>query len=191
MIEYNFSNLTGKILIATPFAMEGNVFHKSLIYVVRHTEEGSIGYIFNHPIKNAPSENMFQKIDQNINLSNLDLDIHIGGPVEVERGFFLHTDDYNKNPIFSTPESHIAVSSNTEILGDIANKKGPAHSLFIIGYTGWSAGQMEFELANNLWIVAEPDTDLIFSSDPDKKWAKALSMAGITKNDFAPSIANC
>ncbi len=191
MIGPNFSNLTGKILIATPFAMEGNIFHKSLIYVVKHTEEGSIGFIVNHPIQNAPAENMFKRIDASINISDMNLEINIGGPVEVERGFFMHSAEYNKNLLFSTPECNLAISSNSEILRDISEGNGPERSMFIIGYTGWGPGQMEFELESNLWIIAEPDHDLIFSGDPTKKWPKALGMAGVSKGDFVPMMASC
>lgn len=191
MIEQNFSNLTGKILIASPFAMEGNVLHKSLIYVIKHSNEGSIGLIFNHPVKNAPANDLFSKIDSNLNNINLKLDIHLGGPVEVERGFFLHTDDYNKNLLFNPIDGNIAVSSNVQILKDIANGIGPKDSLFIIGYTGWEAGQLEFELESNLWIAAEPDHDLIFFGNATEKWSKSLNQLGISTQDFIPATATC
>ncbi|MDP5020837.1 MAG: YqgE/AlgH family protein [Rickettsiaceae bacterium] len=192
MIRQDFSNLTGKILIASPFAMEGNVFHKSLIYVIKHTDEGSVGLIFNHPINNAPANTLFKKIDSKINTEDLNLDIHLGGPVEVERGFFLHTDEYNKNLLFNPAQSNLAVSSNAQILQDIANGTGPQNSIFIIGYTGWSAGQMEFELENNLWLIAEPNHDLIFLENSEEKWSKALAMLGISTNDFVDmNLASC
>ncbi len=192
MIEQNFSNLTDKILIASPFAMEGNVFHKSLIYVVKHTNEGSIGLIFNRPVNNAPTNNLFEKLDGNIGAGDLKLDIHLGGPVEVKRGFFLHTGEYNKNLLFDSSDKNLAVSSNAQILQDIANGTGPQNSLFIIGYTGWSSGQLEFELENNLWIISEPEHDLIFLKDSEQKWTKALGMLGISKHDFVvPGISTC
>lgn len=192
MIEQDFSNLTGKILIASPFAMEGNVFHKSLIYVIKHTSEGSVGLIFNHPVNNAPANTLFKKIDTNINTDNLNLDIHLGGPVEIERGFFLHTGEYTKNLLFNPADSNLAVSSNSQILQDIADGTGPQKNIFIIGYTGWSAGQLEFELENNLWLIAEPNHDLIFEENPKDKWGKALATLGISTNDFVEmGIANC
>ena len=83
MINQSFSNMTGKILIATPFTMEGNVFHKSLIYVLRHAEEGTIGLIFNRPVKSAPANNLFNKANPNFDFNNHELNIHIGGPMEV------------------------------------------------------------------------------------------------------------
>ena len=191
MTKQDFSNLTGKILIASPFAMEGNVFHKSLIYVVKHTDEGSVGLIFNHTVKNAPANSLFKKIDSNIK-DDIRLDIHLGGPVEVERGFFLHTGEYNKNLLFNTEASNLAVSSNSQILQDISNGAGPENSLFIIGYTGWSAWQLEFELEHNLWLISEPDHDLIFLEDSKQKWSKALGSLGISTNDFVEqNLATC
>ena len=191
MIEQNFSNLTGKILIASPFAMEGNVFHKSLIYVIKHSSEGSVGLIFNHPVKDALANNLFSKIDDSLGNINLKLDIYLGGPVELERGFFLHTNDYNKNLLFSPNNGNIVVSSNIQILKDIAHGIGPKYSLFIIGYTGWNAGQLEFELESNLWIAAEPDHDLIFFGDATEKWNSSLQRIGVSTEDFVPVTATC
>ncbi len=107
MKDQNFSNLTGKILIASPFAMEGNVFHKSLIYVIKHTDEGSIGLIINRPVNNSPVKNIFGKI-KGMDIQNINLDIHIGGPVEIERGFFLHSADYSKNLLYNILLSYMS-----------------------------------------------------------------------------------
>lgn len=191
MTDQNFLNLTGKILIATPFAMEGNVFHKSLIYVIKHSDQGAIGLIFNRPVKNALANNLFNKFGENFDVKDLELDIHIGGPVEVERGFFLHSSEYDKNLLFKADQEAIAVSSNVQILKDIANGIGPKNSIFIVGYTGWESGQLDFELANNLWIVAEPDPVLMFAENSKDKWSTALNVLGISFNDFAPTPATC
>jgi putative transcriptional regulator len=191
MAKQDFSNLTGKILIASPYTMEGNVFHQSIIYFIQHNKEGSVGLIINHPVNNAPANNLFRKLDANIDLGKLDLEVHLGGPVEMERGFFLHTNEYSKNLLFTPIEDGLAVSSNVQIVKDISDGDGPKKSLFIIGYTGWGENQLEFELENNLWIVAEPNLDLIFDEDSDEKWHKALSTLGISKYEFAPDIASC
>lgn len=194
ILKRDFSNLTGKVLIATPFMMEGNVFHKSLIYVIKHTDEGSIGLIFNHTIENIPMDNIIKKINNEklIHINNLELDIHLGGPAEIARGFFLHSGEYDKEPLFNMNDHNLAVSSNIEILQDIANGNGPENSLFIVGYTIWNPGQMEFEMENNLWMVMEPNHDLIFHQESNQKWHKALSHLGIMNTDFVePRMANC
>jgi putative AlgH/UPF0301 family transcriptional regulator len=121
----------------------------------------------------------------------LNLKIYVGGPLELERGFFLHSAEYNKNLLFKLENSELAVSSNLEILKDITNGVGPKLNMFAIGYTGWNPGQIEFEIQNNLWIVAEPDTDLIFGNDSSGKWLTALDNLGIESSDFVPHMANC
>ena len=191
MTNQTFTNLTEKVLIASPFAMEGNVFYKSLIYVVKHTNEGSIGFIFNRPVKNSLADNLFSKLPIDTAIKDLELNLHIGGPIDVERGFFLHSNDYNKNPLFASEHMPISVSSNTQILQDIANGIGPSNSIFVIGYTGWSSGQLDFEIENNLWIVAEPNPEIIFSDKIQDKWLNALNCAGVSTDYFIPSAATC
>ena len=192
MVGKDFSNLTGKILIASPYAMEGNIFHQSLIYVVHHSTDGAVGFIVNRTINNNTHiSTLFKKNDPSINLSLLNLEIHIGGPLELERGFFLHSAEYDKNLLFKLEKSDLAVSSNLEILKDITNNAGPKLNMFAIGYTGWSTGQIELEIQNNLWIVAEPDTNLIFGTDANSKWFTALANLGIDSSDFVPYLANC
>lgn len=187
-----FQNLTGKILIASPYTMQGNVFHKSVVYVVHHGPEGSGGLIVNYPVNSMPIESLFKKIDTNIDLSALKLEVNLGGPVDIERGFFLHTSEYNKNLLFKPQGNEgLAVSSNTEILKDIANGAGPKNAMFFVGYTGWNAGQMEHELENNLWIISEPDQELIFSPNLPQKWKTALNRLDISNAYFSPTSASC
>lgn len=187
----SFSDLNGKILIASPYAMEDNVFHKSMIYVIQHSQNGSAGLIFNRPLKNLPADTLFKKVNDQLNLPDLDLEVHIGGPIELERGFFMHSMDYGKNLLFKPQDEIIGVSSNTDIINDLANGAGPEKAIFIIGYTGWGAGQLEFELENNLWIVAEPEKDLVFGDLPSIKWDLALSALGISPKEFIPSAGCC
>ena len=101
MIEQKISNLTGKILIASPYTMENNMFYQSLVYVVYHSTEGSVGFIINRPVTNEISlKDLLQKIDSNIDLNLLNLEVLVGGPLDLERGFFLHSAEYNKNLLF-------------------------------------------------------------------------------------------
>ena len=135
--------------------------------------------------------NLFNKLDTDLNFDNLELNIHIGGPVEVERGFFLHSSDYKENLLFHPNQGELAVSSNVKILQNIAAGNGPKNSIFIVGYTGWGTGQLDFELENNLWIVSDPDQELIFSGNDSTKWAKALNIVGVSSNYFIPFAATC
>ncbi len=191
MISQDFSNLTGKILIASPYTMEDNIFHQSIVYVVHHGDQGAVGFLVNRLVKNPPVNNLFKKAEFKLDLNLLNLKIHIGGPLELERGFFLHSAEYNKNLLFKLENSELAVSSNIEILKDITSGSGPKHSMFAIGYTGWGVSQLEFEIQNNLWLISEPDYDLIFGNDPTTKWPNALAKLNIDGIDFVPYLASC
>ncbi len=189
----SFSNLTGKVLIASPYTMEGHVFYKSLIYIVYHGNEGAVGMIFNHLIKSTPAKSILRKVKLSDHIiDEFDFKIHLGGPIDPERGFFLHTtSEYNKNLLFKIKGSDLAISSNIQILTDIANGKGPKDNMFIIGYTGWVGGQVELELEHNLWIVCEADHNLIFSNDIKNKWDTALHKLGIYNSHYNPNIGHC
>ncbi len=191
-MEGNFYDLTGKILIATPYKMSGNVFYKSMVYIVQHFHYGSIGLIFNKPASSMPpGDDLIKKINSELTLPEINLDLHIGGPCNLERGFFMHSLDYKKEPIFECQKSSIGISSNADIIQDINNDAGPKKAIFIIGYTGWHAGQLEVELENNLWIVSEPNSELIFSENHSLKWDFGLADVGINVHEFAPQFGNC
>lgn len=190
MTKQDFSNLSGKILIASPYVLQGDVFNKSLIYLLSHTKDGSIGLIVNHLVNYTPFKALF-KITNDTTISNdLTLPVYLGGPIELDRGFFLHSTDYDKNLLFKFHDN-LALSSNTGILKDIAAGVGPQKSLFIIGYTSWGAGQLEFELENNLWIASDYDQDLIFSEIIEQKWQVALKRLGIDNSHFASTFGHC
>ena len=193
MKNQDFTNLSEKILIASPYVLQGDVFHKSLIYILSHTKDGSIGLIVNHLVNRTPFKTLFKVMNDKDNIipnNDLILPVYLGGPLELDRGFFLHSADYDKNLLFKF-QDNLAVSSNTGILKDIAAGAGPKKSLFIIGYTSWKAGQLETELENNLWIVSDYDQDLIFSEEIEQKWHIALKRIGVDDSYFASIIGHC
>jgi len=188
-----FDNLTNKTLIASPYMLD-ELFDKSLIYMLSHTAEGAMGLIFNHFVDHTAIKSFFNIVDDKID-EHLTMPLYLGGPVEHQRGFFLHSDDYNKNLLLKCP-NNLALSSNPEISYDIAHGNGPKNSLFIIGYTVWKSGQLEEEIKNNFWIVTDSDQEFIFSEHPesneypDNKWRQALENFGIKKSHFIIQTSN-
>ncbi|OZG32290.1 YqgE/AlgH family protein [Rickettsia endosymbiont of Culicoides newsteadi] len=181
-----FDNLSGKVLIATPYMLDG-IFNKSLVYMLSHTAEGAMGLIFNNLVNHIEIKSFFKISDDQV--GNIMMPIYLGGPVEHDRGFFLHSDDYNENLLLKF-QNHLAVSSNPQIPHDIASGNGPKNSLFIIGYTSWKAGQLEAEIKDNLWIITDCDKDFIFSGRPEHKWHNALQNLGIKESHFTSRIGN-
>ena len=189
-----FEDLSGKFLISSPYSFTSDVFNKSLIYVVSHSEKGAMGLVVNNLVNKLPANSIMDLFKDATNPSNKDLvlPIYQGGPVEQERGFILHTLEYNKNPLLRIDtKSNLGISSNIEILRDIVTGIGPEQSMFMLGYSGWADGQLEAEIEKGMWIISDSSQDLIFSEDSEDKWGAALNKLGIDNSSFAPHIGNC
>ena len=104
--------------------------------------------------------------------------VHFGGPVEAGRGFVLHTSDYSEDATLVV-DGDIAVTATLEILRAIGKGQGPRHSLFALGYAGWAPGQLDAEIQANGWLSVAADNDIVFASDHDEKWRRALAKLGI------------
>ncbi|MGI4775382.1 MAG: YqgE/AlgH family protein [Janthinobacterium lividum] len=192
MPSKDFDNLSGKILIASPYVLYEDIFHKSLIYMISHTENGSVGVIVNHPINQVPVKILLKAFNSNLadNTEETSVPIYLGGPIELDKAILLHSDDYDKKPLFQL-QNNLAVSSNPKIIGDIIQGKGPSNSLFVVGYTVWKSGELETEIGNNFWIASECDQGLIFAQENDNKWQMALKKLGIENSQFSSLLGHC
>jgi putative transcriptional regulator len=103
----------------------------------------------------------------------------MGGPVERERGFVLHTADYQGEHSLEVRED-LALSASREVLEAMVSHNGhPRRSLLALGYAGWGAGQLENEIKENVWLTCEPDEALVFGADHERKWGQALTKLGV------------
>ena len=176
----NYNSLAGKFLIASPGISDPR-FARCLIYMISDNEEGSMGIIVNKPAKNMNISNIFENLsEKNLKFLNKPT-IFYGGPVELDKGFILHSDDYNSKEEKKLLKNGLMLSSNLEILKDIAIGKGPSKSILAIGYSGWYKRQLDGELKKNTWFEADLDPEILFLADTKKKWEKALHKVGINK----------
>ena len=104
----------------------------------------------------------------------------IGGPVQRERGFVLHTDDWLIDDASVAFAEGLAMTGTREaLLAMVDPASGPNRSVLLLGYAGWGEGQLEDELGENVWLTADADPELIFDADYDGKWARALAGLGV------------
>ena len=101
-----------------------------------------------------------------------------GGPVDVIRGFVLHSPEYNSGATLAMT-ALTSLTVTTDIIRDISKGIGPKNFLITLGYVGWGAGQLEEEIKENAWLPVDASTDLLFLLSPDKKWRYALKKLGI------------
>ncbi len=182
MAEQKNSNyLTGKLLLAMP-QMGDPRFHKAVILICAHDENGAMGLVINRV---QPAVKFSQLLEQLSIPSDIeipdkvpDIPVMCGGPVEAARGFLLHSNDFKQDDTINIDEA-FSVTGTIDALKQVAGGKGPENMLFILGYAGWSAEQLEQEIQQNAWLVVDPDHEIIFGDDPEIKWVKAVQKLGV------------
>lgn len=157
----------GKILISEPF-LPDTFFNRSIVYLTDHSPEGSVGFILNKKID--------LKISSAISgFEGWDEDLNMGGPVAPDTIHYLH----NLGHII--PRS-VQVEENIYWGGDIDSIRGliktgqmkPSQMRFFLGYSGWSAGQLERELKENSWVIAKVHPDIIMNNRGEDTWKRVL-----------------
>ncbi len=170
--------LSGQLLISMPGISDPR-FERTLILICAHDAQHAMGLALNHPVEGLTVPDLLERleIESTIRLPP-DL-VRLGGPVERERGFVLHTDDY-KGEFSLEIGGGVALTATREVLEAMAKAEGqPRQALLALGYAGWGAGQLEQEIRENVWLTCEADEALIFDDDYGSKWARALGKLGI------------
>lgn len=169
--------LGGKILISSP-KIEDDAFLESVVYLCSHDRNGAMGFVINKKLKDFSFSDLSVPLDVN-RFSNLEnMYLYQGGPVERIRGFVLHSAEYNRPGTYQVDNS-VAVSSNLDVLKDIAYGAGPAENLVALGYSAWEPMQLEREILNNDWLIVDASNDILFHTEDSLKWEKALARSGV------------
>lgn len=161
----------GSLLISEPYLPDPN-FDRTVVYLCEHNAEGSFGFVLNKASQ-VNVEDLLQDV------KNFDETVYIGGPVEQNTLHFLHRADYLEGGI--EVQKNVFWGGNYEQLLALIDTGSIDRSdfRFFIGYSGWGEGQLELELEENTWIVANNVTaELIFDTDPEDLWRQVLKMMG-------------
>ena len=165
-----------QFLIAMP-NQSGSYFGDTLIYLVRHDDDGAFGLVVNRPLPLSVVDMMAQ-LDapaDAVEPTAMTLD---GGPVEAERGFILHTDDVRLDT--SEPAgSGLMMSLDRRILEAIGRGEGPAHYLVALGYAGWAAEQLDDELKAGAWLTCPHSTDVLWRVPPETRLHHVADSMGV------------
>jgi putative transcriptional regulator len=166
------TSLAGQLLIAAP-SMGDPRFFQTVVLMARHDKNGAFGIVINRPMGERPLASLLEALGENDAGVEGNVRIFAGGPVQRDLGFVVHSADYRR-PGTVDIDGRVAVTSNRDILRDIAHRQGPNKSLIAFGYAGWGPGQLEGELALRAWFTAAEDARLIFDEDRDKVWDEAM-----------------
>jgi len=157
----------GKILISEPF-LPDTFFNRSIVYLTDHSPKGSVGFILNKKLdlKISTAIEGFEGLDEYLNM---------GGPVAPDTLHYLHSVGE------MIPES-VHVGGNIFWGGDIDTirilirdrKIEKSQIRFFLGYSGWSAGQLEHELKEDSWMIAKVNPDIVMNSRGEDTWKRVL-----------------
>jgi len=172
--------LSGRLLIAMPGIGDPR-FERSVVFLCAHDEEHAIGLAVNRPVDGLTLETLFEKIGVDRPIRRVASEpVLVGGPVERERGFVLHTDDYLCEGVSLPVRDGLALTTTRDVLQALAGEAAPRRALLALGYAGWGPGQLEREVRQSVWLVCDPDEALLFGDDHEHKWAHALQKLGIS-----------
>ena len=161
----------GKILISEPFLRDAT-FGRSVILLIDHTDEGTMGLIINKPLPIFVNDIIkeFKYID--------DIPLYKGGPVATDTLFYLHT--------LANISGAIPVSKGLYLNGDfdeikkyiLQGNKVDQHIRFFLGYSGWESEQLSTELKENTWLVSKEENAYLMNGDTKDMWKQALEKLG-------------
>jgi len=164
--------LTGQLLIAAP-SMTDPRFQQTVLVMVRHNRDGAMAIVINRPLGAQPMARILEAFGEKAPGVTANVPVYLGGPVQLDRSTVLHSAEYRHNGTLDI-DGHVAVTASMEIYRDIAANTGPQKSLVVFGYAGWAPGQLEGEMAQNVWFTAPMDLKLVFDADRDKVWDLAM-----------------
>jgi putative transcriptional regulator len=165
----------GKFLVASPDMPDGK-FSKTVVYVIEHNPQGAFGLVVNKPMGRLPLPALIHELgaDEETAEAAGEIDVFWGGPVELGRAFLLHSKDFQASQTQALTD-WLAMSSSLEVLRAIGNGKGPAQSLFVLGYSGWGPRQLDGEIERGDWLIAPADAAGLFDgADQQTRWTRAL-----------------
>ena len=172
--------LGGRLLIAMPGIGDPR-FERSVILLTSHSAEEATGIALNRPLQGLSLPDLLKRLGVRSQIVIPEQAVLIGGPVERERGYVVHTDDYLSKESTLPVGDGLALTATREVLdamGDATRR--PRRSVLALGCAEWSPGQLEDELRENVWLVGDPDPELVFGEDHGSKWERARARLGIS-----------
>lgn len=177
-------SLTHHFLIAMPAMADPN-FSRTLTYICEHNADGALGIIVNRPMDMSLAT-LFERVsipleDDRTAGQFAEKPVFFGGPVQTDRGFVLHRPSGDWQSTLKVADD-IALTSSRDILQTMSETGEPHDVLVTLGYSGWAAGQLEWELSQNAWLTVAAEPQIIFGMAPEDRLPAAMKLLGV---DFA------
>ena len=174
------SQLAPGFLVAAPSLLDPN-FKRSVVLLVDHKPEGSIGFVVNRPAQVQLSVMLERLGLEAEDATHANSSVLVGGPVNPQTGWVVFEQGAataGSQEIVRVSD-RLAVSASRELLQTLVTHKGPERMLLVLGYSGWGPGQLDAEIVQGAWIPVDFDDRIVFDTPFDDRWASALRILGI------------
>ena len=183
------ATLKHQLLIAMP-QMDDPNFEHAVTYVVEHGKEGAMGLTLNRPVS----------LSLNDILADMDIEVEVppsdhhqvvaGGPIQQDSGFVLHRSTARHWDSSIQLADGLCLTTSRDIMEAIALGEGPEATLVCLGYAGWDEGQLERELADNVWLSVASPPELVLDTPFDQRWQAAAASLGVDISLIATQVGH-
>ncbi|HEX2085710.1 MAG TPA: YqgE/AlgH family protein [Solirubrobacteraceae bacterium] len=163
------ASLRGQLLVAGPALLDPN-FHRTVVLVCEHDEDGAMGLVLNRPSP-IPAD---QAIPELADALGPDERLWVGGPVQTTSVVVLA--DFADGGEGMPVAGDVGLVLPTTDLEDVATAVRRARAF--LGFAGWGGGQLDGELERDDWIVADFAPEDAFTDDPEHLWSRVLDRKG-------------
>ncbi len=170
-------------------ALADSFFHRSVVYICEHDDQGAMGLIINRP-----THVMLMELLNHLDIDNSETQtrttpVLFGGPIQKGQGMVIHNSKTQwKTSLQLSPD--LFLTTSTDILETIGSDKGPKDSIVTLGYSAWDAGQLEQEIAENSWLTVAADNDILFNTPADQRWHAAAKLLGVDINLMSNTVGH-
>jgi len=160
------------LLLSMPQLQDPN-FARTVVLLCEYNANGAFGLVLNRPTDVAASEMV--RLEPPVLAAN-DMPLWIGGPVEPDRGWILLGDEPRAE--FKFIRDGLYLSTSQTLLREVLETRPAPRARVLAGYAGWGPGQLDEELAQSAWLMADVDLDLVFDVAADIMWETAIRRLG-------------
>ena len=168
-------SLAPALLLSMPQMADPN-FARTVILLCKHNDDGAFGLVVNRPL--VTMGRVIVNSDPPVETER-ELEVWVGGPVEPQSSWMLvgdHEEETGRGGMRICDGLYLSTSPDR--LSRLLEPNPPPRTRLVIGYSGWGAGQLEFELAESAWLLSDVNADLIFSTPPERMWETAIRRLG-------------
>ena len=183
------ASLKNHFLIAMPSLLDPHFF-RTVTYLCEHNKDGAMGIVINQPLLNLRLGDILEQLDIQTGYPEIaNRMVFNGGPVQKDRGFILHSNNSTWSSTLKISDS-ISLSTSKDILQAISQNHGPNQSLVALGIASWQSGQLEKEIADNSWLFAPANIDILFHMAIEHRWRAAATAMGVDVNRLSSDIGH-